>query len=110
MKRALVTSLLLFTLAACGNEPAAKGKGDAVEVEPGTVSDSMIILDDTSVDGTAVDTSIPSDTSRKSPTKSATKASNTVTPSDVVTGGDTPSEAPPAAPAPAPEPAAKQGE
>ncbi len=32
-------------------------KLDAVEVEPGTASDAMILLDDTDIDGTAVDNS-----------------------------------------------------
>lgn len=37
--------------------PTTTTKLDAVEVEPGTVSDAMIMLDDSDVDGTAVDNS-----------------------------------------------------
>ncbi|APZ97868.1 hypothetical protein BWQ93_04710 [Sphingopyxis sp. QXT-31] len=67
MTRIAIASLLLLALAACGNEPSGKTttKLDAVEVEPGTISDSMIILDDASGDGTAVDNSIPDDGTAK---------------------------------------------
>ena len=46
-------------------EDSAQTKLDAVEVEPGTISDSMIILDDASGDGTAVDNSVPDDGTAK---------------------------------------------
>jgi hypothetical protein len=67
MTRIAIASLLILALAACGNEPAGKTttKLDAVEVEPGTISDSMIILDDASGDGTAVDNSVPDDGTAK---------------------------------------------
>ncbi len=67
MTRILLPSLLLLALAACGSEPAGKTttKLEAVEVEPGTISDSMIILDDASGDGTAVDNSVPDDGTAK---------------------------------------------
>ncbi|MGH6653302.1 MAG: hypothetical protein ACREB7_19475 [Sphingopyxis sp.] len=67
MTRNLLPSLLLLALAACGSEPAGKTttKLEAVEVEPGTISDSMIILDDASGDGTAVDNSVPDDGTAK---------------------------------------------
>jgi hypothetical protein len=67
MTRTLLASLLILALAACGNEPSGKTttKLDAVEVEPGTISDSMIILDDASGDGTAVDNSVPDDGTAK---------------------------------------------
>ena len=67
MTRIVLASLLILALAACGNEPSGKTttKLDAVEVEPGTISDSMIILDDASGDGTAVDNSVPDDGTTK---------------------------------------------
>lgn len=68
MTRTLLASLLLLSLAACGGgDTAGKSttKLDAVEVQPGSISDSMIILDDASVDGTAVDNSVPDDGSKK---------------------------------------------
>lgn len=73
MIRNISASLLLLALAACGSgDPAGKSttKLDAVEVQPGSVSDSMIILDDATVDGTAVDNSVPDDGTRKATAKS----------------------------------------
>lgn len=72
MTRTLLSSLLLVSLAACGSgDPAGKSttKLDAVEVQPGTISDSMIILDDAASDGTAVDNSVPDDGTKKETTK-----------------------------------------
>ncbi len=68
MTRILLASLPLLVLAACGSgDQGGKTttKLDAVEVQPGSVSDSMIILDDASVDGTAVDNSVPDDGTKK---------------------------------------------
>lgn len=67
MTRIILPSLLILALAACGSEPSGKTttKLEAVEVEPGTISDSMIILDDASGDGTAVDNSVPDDGTAK---------------------------------------------
>lgn len=68
MTRNLFASLSLLALAACGGgDTAGKSttKLDAVEVQPGSVSDSMIILDDAVSDGTAVDNSIPDDGTKK---------------------------------------------
>jgi len=73
MTRILLASLPLLVLAACGSgDPAGKSttKLDAVEVQPGSVSDSMIILDDASADGTAVDNSVPDDGTKKEAAKS----------------------------------------
>lgn len=68
MTRTLLTALPLLILSACGGgDQAGKSttKLDAVEVQPGSVSDSMIILDDASSDGTAVDNSVPDDGTKK---------------------------------------------
>ncbi|KQZ61546.1 hypothetical protein ASD67_20270 [Sphingopyxis sp. Root1497] len=67
MTRIILPSLLILALAACGSEPSGKTttKLEAVEVEPGTISDSMIILDNASGDGTAVDNSVPDDGTAK---------------------------------------------
>ena len=73
MTRIILSSLLLLSLAACGNEPSGKStaKLDAVEVQPGSISDSMIILDNAAGDGTAVDNSVPDDGAKKDSAKSA---------------------------------------
>lgn len=68
MTRLFLTSALLLSLTACGGGDSTgktTTKLDAVEVEPGTISDSMITLDDSNVDGTAVDNSVPNDESKK---------------------------------------------
>ncbi len=65
MTKALIpaAALALMLLTACDSGgPAAKPVTttmDAVEVEPGTISDAMIMLDDSGLDGTAIDTSVP---------------------------------------------------
>ena len=68
MTRIFLAALPLLALAACGGGDS-KGKStttlDAVEVQPGSVSDSMIILDNVAGDGTAVDNSIPEDETKK---------------------------------------------
>lgn len=71
MTRTFLIALPLLALAACGNEPSGKSttKLDAVEVQPGTISDSMIILDDAAGDGTAVDNSVPDDGTKKEAAK-----------------------------------------
>lgn len=79
MTRILLTSLPLLVLAACGSgDPAGKSttKLDAVEVQPGSVSDSMIILDDASTDGTAVDNSVPDDGTKKDAAKTDADSSD----------------------------------
>lgn len=68
MIRMLLASTLLLSLTACGGgAPSGQSttKLDAVEVQPGTISDSMIILDDSATDGTAIDNSVPSDGTAK---------------------------------------------
>lgn len=59
MNRNLAAFIILALLGACdmGSAPATKTKLDAVEVEPGSVSDAMILLDDSDIDGTSVDNS-----------------------------------------------------
>lgn len=73
MTRTLLASLPLLALAACGGGGDTAGKSttklDAVEVQPGSVSDSMIILDDAASDGTAVDNSVPDDGTKKDAAK-----------------------------------------
>lgn len=98
MTRLLLASLPLLVLAACGSgDQGGKTttKLDAVEVQPGSVSDSMIILDDASVDGTAVDNSVPDDGTKK-------EAANTdADSSDDETADAEEEENPDAVPAPA---------
>lgn len=84
MTRVLIASLLLLPLAACGSDSGGKStaKLDAVEVQPGTISDSMIILDDASSDGTAVDNSVPDDDSAKSEAKPVEESADEETTGD----------------------------
>ncbi|WOF41663.1 hypothetical protein KNJ79_10320 [Sphingopyxis indica] len=74
MTRLILPAALLLTLAACGGSDSTNKtttKLDAVEVEPGTISDSMIVLDDTNIDGTAVDDSVPAGDTAKPAGKKA---------------------------------------
>jgi hypothetical protein len=114
MTRTLLASLFLLSLGACGgSDPAGKTttKLDAVEVQPGSVSDSMIILDDASVDGTAVDNSVPDDGTKKEATKASEETGE-----DASTEAAGEPENPDAVPAPAlkkavtADSAAKKGE
>jgi hypothetical protein len=59
MKNKALIAAVLILLAGCdmGSGPTTTTKLDAVEVEPGTISDAMIMLDDSDADGTAVDNS-----------------------------------------------------
>lgn len=112
MTRIAFASLLILALAACGNEPSGKTttKLDAVEVQPGTISDSMIILDDADGDGTAVDNSVPDDGSAKPAAKA--EESNEAATADPE-GGDGDAVAistPVAKKADTPAPATKAGE
>ena len=100
MTRIILTSLLTLSLAACGGSEGSKTttKLDAVEVESGTISDSMIVLDNAASDGTAVDTSVPSDNMKNADSKaddeSADSSSSDAAPADQ-------SDNPDAVPAPA---------
>lgn len=73
MTRTIFIALPLLLLAGCNSQPEGNSttKLDAVEVQPGSVSDSMIILDDVAADGTAIDNSIPDDGTKKDAAKPA---------------------------------------
>jgi len=90
MTRIILPSLLILALAACGSEPAGKTTSqlNAVEVEPGTISDSMIILDDASGDGTAVDNSVPDDGTAKPAAKTEDNANADESTDEAATTGD----------------------
>lgn len=69
---ALSTSTLLLLLSACGSEPKSDSKTtrlDAIEVQSGSISDAMITLDQVASDGTAIDSSVPADSSKKAESK-----------------------------------------
>ena len=92
MTRTLIASLFLLSLGACGGgDTVGKSttKLDAVEVQPGSVSDSMIILDDAVSDGTAVDNSVPDDGTKKEATK-ADEADTAEEPTDESAEADNP--------------------
>jgi len=117
MTRALLASALFLSLAACdSNDSGSKTttKLDAVEVQPGTISDSMITLDDTDIDGTAVDNRVPDDGTAKTAKKEDEDAGDEAADTN---GEPADSDAAPAPaarkalpPAPAPTPAPAKGE
>ncbi|MBJ7501433.1 MAG: hypothetical protein JHC57_16875 [Sphingopyxis sp.] len=114
MTRILLASLALLALAACGGGDTG-GKSttrlDAVEVQPGSISDSMIILDDAASDGTAVDNSVPDDGTKKETAK-ADDTDAADTPGEDGAGTDNPEavDMPVAKKAITADPAAKKGE
>ena len=114
MTRTLLASLSLLTLAACGGgDTAGKSttKLDAVEVQPGSVSDSMIILDDAVNDGTAVDNSVPDDGTGKAAAKTAeTDAADEAAPESEADDNPEAVDIPVAKRAITPDSAAKKGE
>lgn len=113
MTRTLFASLALFALAACGGgDTGGKSttKLDAVEVQPGSISDSMIILDDAASDGTAVDNSIPDDGTKKDAAKGdATDAADDSAPASEADDNPEAVDMPAAQKAITAEPAAKKG-
>ncbi|KTE10772.1 hypothetical protein [Sphingopyxis sp. H115] len=87
MNRIILTALPILALAACGGGDStgkSTTKLDAVEVQPGSISDSMIILDDVAGDGTAVDNSVPDDGTKKD----AAKADDESAEEDAAEGDD----------------------
>lgn len=111
MTRILFSSLVLLSLAACGSgDPAGKStaKLDAVEVQPGSISDSMIILDNAASDGTAVDNNVPDDGTKKEAPKSGDDAAEKGDGADDEAAGD--AVAAPAIQKTVADPAAKKGE
>ena len=112
MTRTILIALPLLMLAACDTAPAGKStaKLDAVEVQPGTISDSMIILDDSAGDGTAVDNSIPDDGTKKP--DAAKPAEETAEEGDTPAASDNPDAvaAPGGQKAVTPDSTAKKGE
>lgn len=97
----LFTAPLLFT-AACGKEDktsSATTRLDAVEVQEGTVSDNMILLDQAASDGTAIDNSVPVENNRAAP------ADQGATNGDAPVSGDAPAGADAGSAANAPTPA-----
>lgn len=108
MTRIILTSLLALSLAACGGSEGSKTttKLDAVEVEPGTISDSMIVLDDAASDGTAVDSSVPGDVSKKADSKADEESADSSSDSAPADQSDNPD----AVPAPAAKKAQVDGQ
>lgn len=80
MKTSFFATLFLLALCSCSSSSTPEGQStaklDAVEVQPGTISDSMIILDDSSIDGTAVDNSTPDAKQNKEADDSKAKESD----------------------------------
>lgn len=112
MTRTLFVSLALLSLAACGGgDKGGKSttKLDAVEVQPGSVSDSMIILDDATSDGTAVDNSVPDDGTAKKATEAEDRGEETV-PAAEADGDPEAVDMPAVKKAATPDAAAKKGE
>ena len=116
MTRIFLAALSLLALSACGSGSDTSGKSttrlDAVEVQPGSVSDSMIILDDAVSDGTAVDNSVPDDETKKDAAKPGETDAVDATASEDAEGDDDAEavDMPVAKKAITAEPAAKKGE
>ena len=92
MTRIFLASLSLLALTACGGGDStgkSTTKLDAVEVQPGSISDSMFILDDVASDGTAIDNSIPDDGTKKDAPKPE-EASESDDAADESDAGDNP--------------------
>lgn len=85
MKISPFATLLLLAVCSCSSPSSPDNKTttklDAVEVQPGSISDSMIILDDSDTDGTAVDNSTP-DTKKDKGADDKTEAQGTDEKSD----------------------------
>jgi hypothetical protein len=97
-----------------GQDAATLTKVDASDIEAGTISDDMIVLDDSAVDGTAVDNSAPTPLPGTGPAlpKPATAAADPAKAADPAPDGTAPMQpsaasgpASPPAPAPAKAPA-----
>lgn len=114
MTRTSFVSLALLSLAACGggdNGGQSTTKLDAVEVQPGSISDSMIILDDATGDGTAVDNSVPDDGTAKKGSETDEKGENATEPVPAAEADENPEAVDmPAAKKAAPSSAAKKAE
>lgn len=116
MTRIFLAALPLLALTACGGGGDTAGKSttklDAVEVQPGSVSDSMIILDDAVSDGTAVDNSVPDDETKKDAAEPSETDTVDATASEDAEGDDNPEavDMPAAKKAITADSAAKKGE
>lgn len=77
MTRSFIISTLALALAGCGGDADNKTatKLDAIEVQPGTISDSMILLNDARSDGTAIDNSDSEASAKTDSNASATEES-----------------------------------
>lgn len=112
----LLSASALLALSACGKGNDTNSNtpgGDMVEVQQGTISDDMIMLDQAATDGTAVDYSVPIDSSARSAQTTrhpdddgaaASDAESAGTPPAANSAATPPAAAPPAA-APTPAPA-----
>lgn len=105
MSRKILIISALLLLSACSKESADSSttKLDAVEVENGSISDAMITLDQAASDGTAIDSSVPADTSQQAQAKPA-DADESVTSAAESAAGDT-VISPPVSNTPMPTPA-----
>lgn len=94
MKHLSILMLMPLVLAGCdmGTAPAAKTKLDAVEVEPGTASDAMILLDDSDVDGTAVDNGAVMTAEGQAAAKAETEKAAAAAPTEGETAEDSAAE------------------
>lgn len=89
----LVPLPLLIAGCDMGSAPVAKTKLDAVEVEPGTASDAMILLDDSDADGTAVDNSAVLTAEGQAAAKAEAERAAAEAPTDAETTEETGEEA-----------------
>ncbi|HET6538505.1 MAG TPA: hypothetical protein VFG34_10390 [Sphingopyxis sp.] len=111
--RPMLIGAAVLMVAGCSKKDSSDTAAtlEEVAVQPGTISDDMILLDQAASDGTAIDTSLPKNEGRTTaaePTPTPDEAPAATAPADAAANNANPASNPaPAAPAPSAGPPAK---